>query len=69
MPAVNDTTTPLPELTMSTFVPGGNVPGAALTVTMPLLSGIVKTIFSGSYEGGVSGCVVNVTGATATSPP
>ena len=58
-----------PELTMSTRVPGGNVPAAALTVTMPLLSGIVKTIRSGSYDGGVSGCVVNVTGDSVMEPP
>ncbi len=37
--AVNDSTTPLPVLMISTRVPGGNVPAGAVTVTCPLASG------------------------------
>jgi hypothetical protein len=66
LPTMNETTMPLPVLTIMTVEPGVSEPAGALTVTLPLASGKVKVTFSTSTCGGASGMVVNDDGSMVT---
>src|SRR5260370_30636887 len=66
---VNEETIPLVASTIRIVVPAGNEPAGADTVTLPLASGIEKTILLVSYTGGVLAAVVKVTVGTEIEPP